>query len=173
MRSGPTALLVGGVAYSLIAASTTPFTLPADVLTGLAILVMAVLVVVRWPLRTRTTAVPLDTMGAPSTPARPMARPYLPWVLLLIVFVAWELFNYLVHGSRANHPTFSSITDANDRFYVLKSLLFLGWMASAWVIIGRGSRQRAARSKKGSAGRTPVAPPITAPPKPAPGETSP
>jgi len=78
--------------------------------------------------------------------------------------VAWELFNYLVHGSRANHPTFSSITDANDRFYVLKSLLFLGWMASAWVIIGRGSRPRAARGKKGSLGTTP---------KPAPGETGP
>jgi hypothetical protein len=160
MRPGPTALLVGGVAYSLIAASTTPFTLPADVLTGLAILVMAVLVVVRWPLRTRTTAVPLDGMDGP----HPGARPYLPWVLLLVVFVAWELFNYLVHGSRANHPTFSSITDANDRFYVLKSLLFLGWMASAWVIIGRGSRPRAARGKKGSLGTTP---------KPAPGETGP
>jgi hypothetical protein len=185
MRSGPTALLAGGVAYSLIAASTTPFTLPADVLTGLAILAMAVLVVVRWPLRTRMTAIPPDAMDAPRPPirpavrssARPGVRPYLPWVLLLIAFVAWELFNYLAHGTRANHPTFSSITDANDRFYVLKSLLFLGWMAAAWVIIGRGTGQRAVRGN----GRSPATPPITgpiagpgaAPSKPAPSKPAP
>ncbi len=37
MRSPPAVLLVGGgAAYALIAASTRPFTLPADVLTGLA-----------------------------------------------------------------------------------------------------------------------------------------
>jgi hypothetical protein len=68
-------------------------------------------------------------------------------VLLLVVFVAWELFNYLVHGTRANHPTFSSITDANDRIYVLKAALFLGWMAAAWVIVGRGARPRTGRRK--------------------------
>ncbi len=89
-------------------------------LTGLAIVGMAVLVIVRWPLHTRS--------------GRVTAHPYLPWVVLLVVFTAWELFNYLVHGSRADHPTFSSITDANDRFYLLKSLLFFGWMAAAHVV---------------------------------------
>lgn len=133
MRGGPAVLLVGGSAYSLIAASTTPFTLPADVLTGLAVVGMAVLVIVRWPLRPR--------------PARPAtgAHPYMPWLIVLVVFVAWELFNYLVHGSRADHPTLSSITDANDRFYILKALLFLGWMAAALVIVRQGSRRQAGR----------------------------
>ena len=140
MRAGPAALFVGGSAYSLIAASTTPFTLPADVLTGLAIVGMAVLVIVRWPLRTRSGA----HDGEPRTAATG-GHPYLPWLLLLVVFTAWELFNYLVHGSRADHPTFSSITDANDRFYLLKSLLFLAWMAGALVILRQGSRRRAAR----------------------------
>ena len=136
MRAGPPVLLVGGSAYSLIAASTTPFTLPADVLTGLAIVGMAVLVIVRWPLRAR-----------PARPARPAtgAHPYVPWLVVLVVFVAWELFDYLVHGSRADHPTFSSITDANDRFYILKALLFLGWMAGALVIVRQGSRRKAGR----------------------------
>ena len=83
-----------------------------------------------------------------------MAHRYLPWLLLLIVFVAWELFNYLVHGTRANHPTFSSITDANDRFYILKALLFMVWLASGWVIIGRGSRQRAPRRAESTPGET-------------------
>jgi len=172
MRAGPAALLVGGVAYSLIAASTRAFTLPADVLTGLAILAMAVVVIVRWPLHTRSVGSPSSISPAPvgpgdaatttdaANPARPShaaasshtagatpssAHPYLLWLLLLMAFVVWELFNYLVHGTRANHPTFSSITDANDRFYILKALLFLGWMAAGWVIIGRGTQQRAAR----------------------------
>jgi hypothetical protein len=159
MRAGPGALLVGGVAYSLIAASTTPFTLPADVLTGLAIIAMAVLVIVRWPLHARSRS-SASTPTSLSTPARTAgsgdgtAHRYLPWLLLVIAFVAWELFNYLVHGTRANHPTFSSITDANDRFYILKALLFLGWLAAGWVIIGRGSRQRAPRRAEPAAGET-------------------
>jgi len=132
VRTRSAVLLVGGVGYSLVAASTTPFTLPADVLTGSAIVAMAVLVCVRWPLRPRR--------ARPPSAQRPLGHPYLPWVALAVVFVAWELFNYLVHGSRANHPTFSSITDAIDRFYLLKALLFLGWLAAALVIVGRGSR---------------------------------
>jgi len=134
-------LLVGGGAYSMIAASTTPFTLPADVLTGLVIVGMAVLVIVRWPWRTRSA-------GKAAQDVVPAARSYLPWLFLLVVFTAWELFNYLVHGSRADHPTFSSITDANDRFYLLKSLLFLAWMAGALVIVRQGSRRHARRPAK-------------------------
>jgi hypothetical protein len=137
MRTHSAVLLAGGAGYSLIAASTTPFTLPADVLTGLAIVAMAVLVCLSWPLRPRRA-----TGGsAPRTSAgRLLGHPYLPWLALAVVFVAWELFNYLVHGTRANHPTFSSITDAIDRFYLLKALLFLGWMAAGLVVIRRGSR---------------------------------
>jgi len=135
VRTRSAILLAGGVGYSLIAASTRPFTLPADVLTGAAIVAMAVLVIVRWPLRPRRTRA-----AEAGAERRPPGHPYLPWLALAIVFVVWELFNYLVHGTRANHPTFSSITDAIDRFYLLKALLFLGWMASALVIVRRGSR---------------------------------
>jgi hypothetical protein len=141
MRTRSAVLLVGGVGYSLIAASTTPFTLPADALTGAAIVVMAVAVCVRWPLRTRR--------AAPATSSAATAgHPYLPWLGLVIVFVVWELFNYLVHGSRADHPTFSSITDAIDRTYVLKALMFLGWLAGAWVIVRRGSRAQLRKMKR-------------------------
>jgi hypothetical protein len=136
VRARSAVLLAGGVGYSLVAASTTPFTLPADVLTGLAIVAMAVLVGVRWPLRPRRAR----AISASSSFSSTTSRPYLLWVLLLVIFVAWELFNYLAHGTRANHPTFSSITDAIDRFYLLKALLFLGWLAAALVIVRRGSR---------------------------------
>jgi hypothetical protein len=136
-------LLAGGVGYSLIAASTRPFTLPADVLTGLAIVAMAILVIVRWPLHPRRAR----AADAAVTADHPF-RPYLPWLGLLIVFAIWELFNYLVHGTRANHPTFSSITDAVDRFYLLKTLMFLGWLALGWVILRRGSRSWARQSAR-------------------------
>ena len=146
MRARSAVLLAGGVGYSLVAASTTPFTLPADVLTGLAIVAMAVLVGVRWPLRPRrarpisASSSSTSSSSSSSSSSSTTGHPYLLWVLLLTIFVAWELFNYLVHGTRANHPTFSSITDAIDRFYLLKALLFLGWLAAALVIVGRGSR---------------------------------
>jgi NADH:ubiquinone oxidoreductase subunit 3 (subunit A) len=140
MRTHSAVLLAGGAGYSLIAASTTPFTLPADVLTGLAIVAMAVLVGVRWPLRPRRARPISASSSTTSSSSSTTGHPYLLWVLLLVIFVAWELFNYLVHGTRANHPTFSSITDAIDRFYLLKALLFLGWLAAALVIVGRGSR---------------------------------
>jgi len=141
VRARSAVLLAGGVGYSLVAASTTPFTLPADVLTGLAIVAMAVLVGVRWPLRPRRARpISASSSTTSSSSSSTTGHPYLLWVLLLVIFVAWELFNYLVHGTRANHPTFSSITDAIDRFYLLKALLFLGWLAAALVIVGRGSR---------------------------------
>jgi hypothetical protein len=138
MRTRSAVLLAGGVGYSLIAASTTPFTLPADILTGFATVAMAVLVCLSWPLSTRKVrAAATGSAG----------RPYLPWIAVLIVFVVWELFNYLVHGTRANHPTFSSITDAIDRTYVLKALMFLGWLAGGLFIVRRGSRAGARRVK--------------------------
>jgi hypothetical protein len=156
MRTRTAVLLAGGVGYSLIAASTTPFTLPADILTGLAIVAMAVLVCVSWPLRTRK----VRAAAAAASSSASTGRPYLPWILLLIVFVVWELFNYLVHGTRANHPTFSSITDAIDRFYLLKTLLFLGWLAGGLAIIRMGSRAGARRARRaGRVGRVkPVQP---------------
>jgi hypothetical protein len=162
MRTRSAVLLVGGVGYSLIAASTTPFTQPADVLTGAVVVAMAVLVCVRWPLRTRKVRAAASSSSAAAAGAAGAAsaasaaghtprsasgarsgHPYLPWLGLLLVLVIWEMFNYLVHGTRANHPTFSSITDAIDRTYLLKALLFLGWLALGWVILDRGARSRA------------------------------
>ena len=71
MRTRSAVLLAGGVGYSLIAASTTPFTLPADVLTGLAIVAMAVLVCVRWPLGTRAGPGRRGRVARPAAPTCP------------------------------------------------------------------------------------------------------
>jgi hypothetical protein len=130
--------------YSLIAATTTPFTLPADALTALAIVAMAAGVAVRWPWRPRRARTRL-----PAEPAAGWGHPYLPWCLFFVLLVAWELFNYLAHETRAEHPTFSSITDAIDRFYLLKTLLFLAWLYLGWAVIDTGARRaRVAREAR-------------------------
>jgi hypothetical protein len=143
VRARPVVLLAGGTAYSLVAATTTPFTLPADILTGLAIVVMGVLAIASWPLRTRTVRT------GPSSQAR-AGHPYRPWLVLVGLFTLWELVNY-AYGLRAAHPTFSSITDAIDRHYVLKAALFLGWLGLGLVILRQGAgRHRGADRHRGA-----------------------
>jgi len=125
-----TALLVAGAAYALGAAATTPFTWPADAMTALPIVAVAVVVLARWPLR-------------PQPAPRPEVRghhPYRAWVVLLVAAVAWELAEYLARGSRGAHPTLSSMGDAIDRTYLLKALVFFGWLCVGGFIVGRGMR---------------------------------
>jgi hypothetical protein len=128
-RSRLTALLAAGAAYALGAASTRAFTLPADVLTALPIALVAVLVVVRWPLRPRRLQVPARA-----------GHPFRPWVVLFAAVALWELYEYLARGSRGAHPTFSSMTDAVDRTYILKALVFFGWLCLGWCIVRAGAR---------------------------------
>jgi hypothetical protein len=79
--------------------------------------------VARWPARPRPR------------PVRAGTHPYLPWLALAAVVVAWELANYLARGARGAHPTLSSMADALDRHYALKALIFFGWMClGAWVV---------------------------------------
>ncbi len=129
-RRPRTLLGVGAAAYALVAASTTAFTRPADLVTGLPIVALVVLVVVRWPLRPR----PLTL-----TPEAP--HPWRAWVVLFGAIVAWELAEYAARGSRADHPTLSSMLDAVDRYYVLKALVFFLWLWLGAAIVRRGSRR--------------------------------
>ena len=63
-------------------------------------------------------------------------------MVLLVVAVAWELAEYLARGSRGQHPTLSSMADALDRHYLLKALVFFGWLWLGLCIVRRGSRGR-------------------------------
>jgi hypothetical protein len=119
---------VVALAYAVGAAGTTAFTKPADVLTALPILGLAVLVVIRWPLRPRPRRV-----GADGT------HPFRAWVVLFAAIVLWELADYAARGSRADHPTLSSMFDAVDRFFLLKTLLFLAWLCLGVAILRKGT----------------------------------
>jgi hypothetical protein len=146
-------VFLAAVAYALAAASTTPFTTPANVVTAIPLIGMAVAVLVGWPLRTASvSAAARDRAvaargGSPSGTSEPNAgprgrHPYLPWLLVLVAFAGWEVFNYVAPGSRSNYPTFSSMADAVDRYYLLKTLVFLAWVGFGWSILRRGWRIR-------------------------------
>ena len=136
-----TLLALGAAAYALGAATTRAFTEPANLLTALPIVALAVLVVVRWPLR------PTPLKLGPEVP-----HPWRAWVILFVAIVAWELAEYAARGSRADHPTFSSMLDAVDRYYVLKAFVFFLWLwlGAAIVRRGRGSRRRAPARRESS-----------------------
>jgi len=120
------------VAYALGAAATTPFSVAADVVTAIPIVLLAVAAVVCWPLHPQP--------GPPTDPGAAGTRghPFLPWVALTAVFVAWELVEYLAPGSRGAHPTLSSMADAVDRIFVLKALVFFGWIWLCVLIVRSG-----------------------------------
>jgi hypothetical protein len=123
---------VGAAAYALGAATTRAFTEPANLLIALPIVALAVLVVVRWPLRPRRAPAPGD-----------VAHPYRAWVLLFAAIVLWELAEYAARGSRADHPTLSSMADAVDRYYLLKAVFIFLWLYLGAAIVRKGRPARA------------------------------
>jgi hypothetical protein len=117
------ALVATAAAYALGAAATTPFSWQADLLTAVPLALLVVAAVARWPAHPHPRPVAAGT------------HPYLPWLALAAVVVAWELANYLAHGSRAAHPTLSSMADAVDHHYLPKALMFFAWLClGAWVV---------------------------------------
>jgi hypothetical protein len=141
-------LVAAGVAYALVAANTTAFTRSANIVTGVPIIALAVLVIVRWPLRTHPMR--LDPVEAP--------HPWRAWGALFAAVVAWELVDYAARGSRADHPTLSSMLDAVDRFYVLKAIVFFLWLYLGAAIVRRGG-QRRSRSRSRNRDGNPQSPP--------------
>jgi uncharacterized BrkB/YihY/UPF0761 family membrane protein len=130
-------LVVVMVAYALFAASTTAFTRSANIATAVPIVVVVALVVVRWPLRARPLKLGPDA-----------GHPWRAWVGVFCAVVAWELFEYAARGSRADHPTLSSMLDAVNRFYGLKVIVFFLWLYLGAAIVRRGGRQqRRARNR--------------------------
>ena len=106
-----TLFLVAAAAYALVAATTTAFTGSANLVTAIPIVGLAVLVLVR--LAAPPAATPTSATGS--------SHRWRAWVVLFLVIVAWELAEYAARGSRADHPTLSSMLDAVDRHYALKA----------------------------------------------------
>jgi hypothetical protein len=62
--------------------------------------------------------------------------------------VAWELADYAARGSRADHPTLSSMLDAVDRYFVLKAFVFFLWLYLGAAIVRRGGRRQGRQRRR-------------------------
>ena len=122
--------LVLSAGYALGAAATTPFSVAADLTTGIAIAVTTVAVIVRWPAHPDRSAV----LGEDRPP-----HPYAGWMVLFAVVVGWELVEYLARGSRGAHPTLSSMADAFDAHYLAKTVAFFAWLWLGAAIVRAGT----------------------------------
>lgn len=140
-RVGGLVLVVASVAsagYAVAAASTTPFTWAADVMTALPIAAVVVGAVWSWP------AHPVRPESLVEEGRPPPRHPYRAWVLLLTVVVAWELAEYLWRGSRGAHPTLSSMADALDAHTAAKGVAFFAWLWSGAAVVRAGTRSGSA-----------------------------
>jgi hypothetical protein len=126
MRRTTLPLLVVGVGYACAVAATTPFTDGADLVVAIPIAALTIAVAATWSASTKALRLHAEE------------APYRPWVTLLLVTAAWELFCYLAPGTRAEHPTFSSMADAADRYFALKALVVLAWLSLGCMILRRG-----------------------------------
>ena len=128
--------------YALWLAATTPFSSPANILTAIAIVAVVVMAIIRWPAR------PTRVMIAEEERPR---HPYLGWVVLVALIVAWELVMYLVRGSRSAHPTLSSMADAFDRYnYGLKALACFAWLWLGTAIVRAGTQTSSRAADRGA-----------------------
>lgn len=140
--------LVGSAGYAWGAATTTPFTWAANVVTAIPIALVAVLALVLWPAHPERAGV--EVGPAPGAGAR---HPYLGWVVLVAVVVGWELTEYFWRGSRSAHPTLSSMADAFDAHTPGRAVAFLAWLWLGAAIV-RAGRPVAARSRRPKARRS-------------------
>lgn len=123
------------IGYSLLAARTTPFSTSSDVAAGVPIVLLALAEIVVW-VRGRAAGAS-DGAGSGTGRLIGAGGARWPWLVAVLAVVGWELENYLAAGSRAAHPTFSSMADAVDRYWLLKALVFLAWLALGWWIVTR------------------------------------
>ena len=127
--------------YALWLAATTPFSSPANILTAIAIVAVVVMAIIRWPARPTRVMIPEE---------RPR-HPYLGWVALVGLIVAWELVMYLVRGNRSSHPTLSSMADAFDRYnYGLKAVACFAWLWLGTAIVRAGTQTTSRTAARGA-----------------------
>lgn len=126
-RVAATALMVAAaLAYGWVLAGVRPFTRPAEALTAVPIVAVAIAL-----LRARTAR-------AESQPGWGLAG----WGVLLLVFVGWEL-RELFASPRYDYPTISSIGNRvlnSSRIVIV--VAFTAWVLLGWRIVRPWSARR-------------------------------
>lgn len=58
------------------------------------------------------------------------------WLLPVLVFVSFELTNFVL-GSTWAHPTLSALSDPVLQHYWARAAVFLGWITGFWGLVRR------------------------------------
>jgi len=116
----------GATADSVLAALSRPFTLRADLATGVGLATVVLIGLVNFRLHDRQEVV---VTHVPATrPGRPVT---LAWGALASAVVIFELVSYFA-TPRETHPTISSLLDVLAGHEVLRGLLFATWLGAGW-----------------------------------------
>lgn len=126
-----TGALLAGAAYAVVASFTTPFTLGADVVTALPIVLAAVVFGLRMRRPRRAQGIPT---GDRSETSASTGRWSLVWLGMTGLVLGWELFVYS-QAPRHLHPTLTALIDTVDDSQVGKSLLFGLWLLAGWYLL--------------------------------------
>ena len=124
-------VVAAAVAYSWYAASTRPFTTPADIATAVPFLAVASVLAHRIT-RKRSSRPTRDPKG----PADGSSR-IRPWVITIVLLGVIELVAYVMgfFGSRHEYPTLSSLYESAARTHGVRAVLFALWMILGWRLV--------------------------------------
>ncbi len=121
-----------GLAYTVVASLTRPFTGAADIVTAVP---LAFAVVVRvWSARRPAPSLLDAPAGAGPAAVPPRGRGWLFWMAILLATAGWELYCY-AQLPRASHPTLSSLLDIVDSTHVGKAVAFGAWLVLGWALV--------------------------------------
>jgi hypothetical protein len=149
---GPAILLVAACGLAAGASFTRPFTLPADVVTAIALVAMLVAqgVVFLTGRRRRLALVHADASDSagsadPADSANPKSagvlRRFGAWIAIVTLVVCFELLTYFETPRRA-HPTLSYLADDLISSHGGKAALFLAWLMLGWLLVKRHAPSR-------------------------------
>jgi len=132
--TGRVVALVVAAAYAGGLAVTEPFTTPADVVTACGVAGGAVALVLSLTGR-RDGSEGVEVTGSAAQALGPTSvRGALPWVVLAVAVVGWEVFCYF-GAPRSAHPTISSIYDTVAGWRAAKAVVVLAWLGLGWELV--------------------------------------
>ncbi len=124
---------MAGLAYAVLLSFTHPFTWAADLVTALALAVVAIATIhAGRPRRPRLD----DSSGTGADRPPRWSRRWWVWLVPFLAATGWELY-CLVSLPRLEHPTLSSLIDLLDSSRPGKIAAGASWLALGWFLVTR------------------------------------
>jgi hypothetical protein len=128
----PVVVVVAAGTEIALAAAARPFTVLSDVVVSIALAAMLAVVAVQRLVHSVPRAV---ARRPPRVDAQP-AGAWWPWVVLVLLVTAWELFCFAT-SPRPDHPTLSSLLDMLTVHGAWRAVAFTGWLALGGYLVTR------------------------------------